>query len=123
MPSSYNYREPYWVQKQINADVSRTLSTKDRLATNAMKRSVSLSFADQIANTTTELHPSTLSSLDDAIRSAKDPEIAKILLNERVNVVNLLDEALAVKAQNTRISPRSPDFVDQVTEFVQSLFK
>lgn len=120
MPSKiqgYNYQEPAFVQRMLQADAARRLSSKDRANLTGLRTAIQFTPEEAASNIRTELQPYTLKSLDAEIEQAQDPEILKILKDERANVLTLLDEAKRLTQPEEK-----PSFLDSFLQSIQSLW-
>ena len=120
--SGYNYREPDWAQKFILASANNKLSSADRSINNAMKSAVKFTPQEAASNIRTEIDPENLIALDSALQSATDPEIIKILQDEKSNVLRLVEESNRIKEEKKTQEQDSQSWLNQIGGLLQNIF-
>jgi ribosomal protein L24 len=108
------------VQKFIQASQAGKLSTRDRKFVNNFQ----LSEDDMIANMRAEISPSNVASINAELNTAKDPEIKRILQQEKNSILQLIEEADRIKKEQQvqNAPPKEPSFFENILSTIQNLW-
>jgi hypothetical protein len=114
-----DYKSPQWAVKFAEAERAKRLSTKDRQFVNHFRAATALTPAEEAQGILQDIHPRNIAVLEDAISSSSDPEVIKVLKDERSRIQFLSDEVDKIRKQQQETAP---SMADQVMGFLRSVF-